>query len=1185
VQTTLLGVAIAFIVALVAALVGPHFIDWNQFRPQFEAAAARVVGVPVRVTGDMRATLLPVPSLRLGAVEVGDREGGPGRASAEALAVEFNLGALMRGEWRATELTINGMALDFGLDWRGRIAWPAGMGGVDLGALAIDRLNVTGRVTLHDGASRATLNLEDIAFTGDVRALAGALRGEGNASVNGVRYPFRISSNPAADGEGMKLHAIVTAPTRALGLDLDGELRFVAARPQFDGALTLERRADGSAGGGRPPWRIATKLKADPAAARFDQLEGSYGADAAPAKFTGSGELRFGAAPQLRLAVKARQIDADRLLGAHDTDGARGGWAAFGALAGGVARPPLPVAIEARIETVTLAGRPVQEVGATLRGSAADWRIAHLEARLPGATDLTVREAVLPADGGFSGGVAVASADPDALLAWLRGRGEAAARIARPLRAEGRLDGNARQLAVTDLRADLAGDSFGGRLSVSGLDRADGVRAEAALSAERLDLDAAGAMLQALSGGAVPWPREADLALEIAHAVVGGQEVAPVALRLAYGPQAITLDRLTFGAGRGIAVEGKGAFDRAASTGQVTLAATAPSLAPFAGLLRASAPALAARLAAVPAGRAPARLKLTAALGGPAARSDHGQFMAALDLDAAPLAGHATLTAAPPLAAIGGIDLDALARTEIGFDARLTAGSAAPLLALVGLDGVAAAGPGAATLEASATGPARQPLRVTGKLSANGFEASATGSAEPFAAAPSATLAVALRKADLAPLAGLAAPFPVTGAARLAWADGRLAADAIDLLVAGARVRGSLAQGADGQVDGELGLDRLSIPAVFGYAMGGSVAGGAPADDLAHLRRLQDWRGRIAFRTPRALLPGGAELAPFSGQLRADGRSLTLDAVKGGIGGGQVSGDLDTRRTDDDMLLSARVLLAGADGAALRYHALALPPGRVGVQMTLASQGRSAAGLLGALSGSGALTLDNARIGGLDPRAFEVALAAAEGKQTVAEETLRAAVAPALAGGALSVANAEIAFNIKDGRLRAGPATLDGDGAQAIVTGGYEIAAGRFDIRANLTSTRHGSAASRPDLALVMEGTPDAPHVATDVSSLASWLALRSIERETQRLDAIERGSAAARASRSGGTAPPSPPSPPVSQPAPEAPAAAPAPPRPPAAAPLPPPVEVRPAPPGGPSAKPPTARPPLVLMPQPVRP
>ena len=50
-QTTLLGLAIAFILALLAALIGPYFVDWNQFRPQFEAEAGRIIGVPVRVAG------------------------------------------------------------------------------------------------------------------------------------------------------------------------------------------------------------------------------------------------------------------------------------------------------------------------------------------------------------------------------------------------------------------------------------------------------------------------------------------------------------------------------------------------------------------------------------------------------------------------------------------------------------------------------------------------------------------------------------------------------------------------------------------------------------------------------------------------------------------------------------------------------------------------------------------------------------------------------------------------------------------------------------------------------------------------------------------------------------------------------------------------------------------------------
>ena len=96
-QTTLLGLAIAFIIALIAALVGPYFIDWNQFRPQFEAEATRIIGAPVRVGGKLDARLLPAPSLQLHSVVVGGAND-LGKVRADKLDVEFSLGSLMRGE-------------------------------------------------------------------------------------------------------------------------------------------------------------------------------------------------------------------------------------------------------------------------------------------------------------------------------------------------------------------------------------------------------------------------------------------------------------------------------------------------------------------------------------------------------------------------------------------------------------------------------------------------------------------------------------------------------------------------------------------------------------------------------------------------------------------------------------------------------------------------------------------------------------------------------------------------------------------------------------------------------------------------------------------------------------------------------------------------------------------------------
>src|SRR3984885_14292020 len=131
------------------------------------------------------------------------------------------------------------MSLDLGLDSQGRIDLPASTGKFSLGSLAIDRLNLTGRVALHDAASRRTVELNDIAFSGDVRSLAGSVRGDGNFMLSGTRYPFRVSSGQGANGGGTRIHLNIDPGQCALSVDLDGVLAFEARTPRFEGAMTL----------------------------------------------------------------------------------------------------------------------------------------------------------------------------------------------------------------------------------------------------------------------------------------------------------------------------------------------------------------------------------------------------------------------------------------------------------------------------------------------------------------------------------------------------------------------------------------------------------------------------------------------------------------------------------------------------------------------------------------------------------------------------------------------------------------------------------------------------------------------------------------------------------------------------------------------------------------------------------
>jgi hypothetical protein len=1117
VQTTLLGLAIAFIIALMAALIGPYFIDWNQFRPQFEAEATRVVGSPVRVAGEFDARLLPTPSLRLRSVTVGGVND-LGKVRADKLDVEFSLGSLMRGEWRADKLTINGMSLDLGLDSKGRIDWPASNGKFNLGTLAVDRLNLTGRIALHDAASRGTLELNDIAFSGDVRALAGSVRGDGNFTLSGVRYPFRVSSGQSVDGAGTRVHLNLDPGARALSAELDGVLSFEARAPRFDGAMVLAvpTGLKGIGDVAITPWRIAAKIKADPMAAKFDQVEASYGAEVGALKLAGTGDMRLGASPLLHAALSARQLDLDKFAGkdnsATEPIPLLPGLRAFMA---GIPQAPLPAQLELSFEQIILGGRPVQNLAADLRADAKSWAVERLEFLAPGATRVALSGANAQANssGTVTGALSVESPDPDTLVAWLQGRREIAYRSQKPLRLRGDVSVTAARVAIEAMKAEIDGGAVEGRLALSNLP-ARGSRFEAELKAERLDLDAATAFVGALAGPQAEWPDEAQLSLDSGRATSAGQELRPFRVKLGYDPNTISLDQLKVGEASGVTTEGEGHFDRVNATGRLALNSSAASLGQITGLIAPFAPALSARLNSLGPNSAgpnpgPTRLKLALALDKNAEHADRADVRVVLDLDAPQLKGVATITAKPEIAAVRGIDLAALGRSEIGIETKLSSDRGSSLLALLGLDRAIVAGEGPAQLTGSVTGVWRAPLRLNVKMSGAGVDAEAQGTAEPWAQDPKANVNLKVRSVNLAPLFDLkpsdALAQNISLSSRVALTGGRLTFDDVDSAISGTRLRGRIAVSLDDEksVEGQVGLDALDLAPAFALAVG---AAGHDATEPLGAGLLKGWHGRIAFQALRGRLPGGGELRPVSGTVKSDGQSLSFEAIKGGIGGGEASADIDAKASANGIAVNARLQFSGVDGAALRYRGLAMPAGRTSLQMTLASQGRSASALAGALSGSGIVMLESAHVAGLDPRAFDVAIRASDSGQATDDLRLRRIVEPALSAGSLSVASAQIPFTIRDGRLRVGASTLDAEGARAIVSGGYDIPADQADIRATIASTAAGTATSHPEIQLFAVGSPDRLDRTVDVAALSSWLAVRAIDRETRRLDSIERG-------------------------------------------------------------------------------
>ena len=134
----------------------------------------------------------------------------------------------------------------------------------------------------------------------------------------------------------------------------------------------------------------------------------------------------------------------------------------------------------------------------------------------------------------------------------------------------------------------------------------------------------------------------------------------------------------------------------------------------------------------------------------------------------------------------------------------------------------------------------------------------------------------------------------------------------------------------------------------------------------------------------------------------------------------------------------------------LHYRALAMPAGRASMQMTLASQGRSASAL------TGALVRQRHRDAGIRC-ASPVSIRAPSMSRSAPATPARR---PTTSGCARSSSRCcrparcrsrrrKFRSRIRDGRLRVGATTLDADVARAIISGGYDIPADQADIRAD----------------------------------------------------------------------------------------------------------------------------------------
>jgi uncharacterized protein involved in outer membrane biogenesis len=1122
VQTTLLGIAIALILALIAALVGPHFVDWNEYRPQFEAEASRLVGAPVRVGGAIDVRLLPTPTLLMNGVEIGPRSEDALRV--RALGIEFALGALVRGQLRASQTRISGPQLTVALGADGRATLPSGGLGFDGATLAIDHLHVEdARLTLAHAASQSRIMLDKLWFDGEVRSLTGSFRGEGAFIADKQLYGYRINATRLDNG-AIRLRFNLDPSERALAAEGDGVVTLEGNAPKFDGGVTFIRPAGTVLANGRAvvnePWRLTSRVKAGAASALFEQIEFQYGPEERALKIGGTAELKFSARSRLDGVLSATQLDIDRLIAATAQGQGLGqvqGQVKRTPLAairtfvdsfGGALAAPLPMKIAFSADSVTLGSAPLQNLRGDLVSDGGDVAFESASLRAPGFTDVTFSgKAAFTPDGlTFTGPADVASTDPRLLLRWLEGRDdiplEGAARAMR-LRADVALGPD--KIALERLKAEVDRKSADGRLVYLWPTDKRKARLDASLTAAELDIDGVIDFAQAAFGGAkLERPGEVSLALDIGRATLAGVEARKANAKLSFDSEGLTVERLSLGefGGASLNVSGRISTGTAAPRGALGIDLDARDLSGLAAFLEKFAPPALAPARRLLERMGAAKLRATlevvdaAEKGKSAARfaldGQSGGMRFALKSDAT--GDHANVFAA-----------------AARVDAMIEADEAAQMFRLLGLDRPAthAKGPGRLTLNAQ--GPLDGAIKLDGRVTAESLDARAQGNLQLAADTTSGQFDLAVNNADLSWLRGTAAASERLGAvltSRVTMDGRQFRFENAMASVAGTQLRGKLDLdlAAAPRVTGELNADAIDGNAVLAGAAGMPAPrsdGAWPAEPFA-----TGLFGGLAGKI--ALTAGEVKLASHSIRklrttLRLEPQEFSAEAIEGEVMEGTLSGDVTLRKAAEGLNLKAQLKLRNADARALLPLEGAPIGGRVGLQVDVEGSGLSPRALVGSLAGNGTLSLERATISGLDPRVFPTVMRAADRGLPLDAARIRDAVAPWLDTGPLEIAHADGVLTVAGGQVRLPTMIARARGADVSASGSLDLVSAVVDARIALAGPAVAPA-GRPEIIVSLRGPLVAPRRNIDVAALAGWLALRAVDQQSKKLEAIEKG-------------------------------------------------------------------------------
>jgi uncharacterized protein involved in outer membrane biogenesis len=1122
------------VVALFAALFIPYFIDWTDFRRNFEDQASRILGKKVVVYGRVEARLLPFPSVTLHDVRAGmDADGSP-QIQVARFSMDAELAPFLSGEARIFDMRIEEPKAKIRLLKDGTLDWTRGSRAV-IPAKTVVLENVSiegGQIEFIDEQSGRNRIVTGLTADMSAKSLAGPWRADGRAAVDGHAGSFSLSSGePEANAGRMGLRLRLLPDEHPVEIDLDGAIAATGGRPVYSGSFAFNFRQDDKQK--QQANQSQSIFSAPRTRGSFELTNGrvrvpSYrmelGGVENPYIVTGEATLDTGTAPEFLLTADGQQIDFNRFAPAPvqtgktsrvPTASLRQRIESFASLIARIPVPQVPGKASIRLPALVSDDTTIRDIRLDVRPDGTGWQVENAVAVLPGRTQFEAKGSLTLTNGpAFNGDLLVASNQPSGLANWLSGTVDPAIRQLNAAGFSSTVSLTTQAQRFENLELAIGQASLRGRLIRQTEDK--GASIDIDLSGNEIDLDA----LKALGGlalgdqvGSSVLDHRITAKFKADRFNMAGVTANRVETAFTLTDGVLALQSMTAGDIAGAEVRAKGQIKGSLADfeGKGTVNLRAADMQPVFNLLRQKLPhhPLVDRLVVSAPWYANSDIAVDLSVD-----SNNGGANAAVSgtINGSRVSAVAKLP-------------DVLSSTDdaaLTLEAVLKNQSTAILFGQAGLDPLPFDADGEGLLSLKLNGTLGSPVQTDFRFSTERTHFSTNGNFSLAAGSfGQGSADVSLESADIEPylimnavgLPQLGGGMSVKGKATLTVDAEKATLSNLSGQAGGNAVTGtfSTSLAEPHKVTGDISLDTVDL-AWLGDTIYGPVIdpeSGALSAKPVSLPAFPKLEASLNVKAANFETGAYGTITGMAFALNQSNGMLSLDNMTGDWMGGKVSGRVSMSAGQGAGIFRTKIAVSGINPETVMWKSGQTPvaSGRFAIDLTAEATGKSVSELLSSASGSGEIRTDGLVLHGLNQASVQPWLQAANELQgTIDAAKVRPLVDAHLWQGEIPLGAVSMPFTLGDGHMRLQNLTakteqvaLTGDVALDIanstLTGGIDLV---FDAGAEEL------AGATPSVRLGYTGPLSQPALTTDVSGLTGYLSLRAFERERRRVEALQ---------------------------------------------------------------------------------